>query len=169
MKSATIYKRKDGWYLHTDSQTNVGLWIETAPRIKLANSASTSDLGLATNEVLSESKQGIPHPSVAELESGFKPMLDIAGVKTWAAFARQACNVGIRTDTNNQWLIIQPWENVGTKRGFVQIPDIGFRVRADAPPEEIGAAIKKAMQFCVPQYPWCNFETQHRSDSGDAN
>jgi hypothetical protein len=153
MKSATVYKRSDGWYLHGDSQTTVGVWIEMPPRIKLDNNVSPSDLGNAAHEVLAESKQGVPHPTVDELETGFKPMLELAGVKSWAAFARHACNVSIRTDSDSRFIIIEPWENAGTKRGFVQMPNLSVRVRMDAPPAEIGEAIQKAMQLCVPQFP----------------
>jgi hypothetical protein len=125
----------------------------TPPEIKVAKDAPPDALGKAAIEALDGSKQDVPHPPYSELETGFKPMLDLAGVKTWAAFARNACNVGIEVDASNQWLIIEPWENVGTKKGFVQIPNVSVRVRIDAPPEEIGEAIKNAMQLCVPQFP----------------
>ncbi len=152
MKRATVYKRSDGWYLHAISKTTVGIGMGTPPRIKVAIDAPSDALGKAVIEALNGSRQCVPHPPFSQLENGFKPMLELAGVKTWAAFARHACNVGIEADAENKWLIVEPWENVGTKEGFVQIPNVSIRVRADAPPEEIGAAIEKAIKLCVPQY-----------------
>jgi hypothetical protein len=153
MKSASVYKRSDGWYVHADYQTTVGVWIEGPPRIKLGNRASSGELGHAAIEALAGSEQGIPHPTVRELEIGFQPMLELADVKTWAAFARHARNVSLRTSSDGRWLIIEPWENVGMKRGFVPISNVNVQVHIDAQPDEIGEAIIKAMALCVPQDP----------------
>jgi hypothetical protein len=153
MKEAVVYRRSNGWFLHAISKTNVGVGIETPPRIKLGSDAPPHDIGHAAIEVLQGSTQGLPHPSVAELERGFKPMMELAGVKTWDAFAKHASSVSIRTDPQSEWLIVEPWENAGTKRGFVQMPNLSVRIRTDAPLAEIGEAIQKAMQLCVPQFP----------------
>jgi hypothetical protein len=153
MKRAVVYLRSNGWFLHAISKTTDGVGIETPPRIKLESDAPPHEIGHAIFEVLQGSTQGLPHPSVAELERGFKPMMDLAGVKTWDAFARRTSSVSIRTDPPSEWLIVEPWENAGTKRGFVQMPNLSVRVRMDAPLAEIGEAIQKAMQLCVPQYP----------------
>jgi hypothetical protein len=152
MKRATVYRRSNGWYLHAVSKTTVGIEMGTPPRIKVAIDAPPDALGKAAIEALNGSMQEVPHPPFSELENGFRPMLELAGVKTWAAFARNACNVGIEVDASRQWLMIEPWENAGTKRGFVPMPGVSMRVRMDAPPEEIGEAIQKAMQLCVPQF-----------------
>jgi hypothetical protein len=153
MKRAVVYLRSNGWFLHAISKTTDGVGIEAPPRIKLGSDAPPHDIGHAAMEALNGSTQDIPHPSVAELERGFKPMLDLAGVKTWDAFAKHASSVSIRTDPQSECLIVEPWENAGAKRGFVQIPGKRVRVRMDASPEDIGEAIKKAMQLCTPKYP----------------
>jgi hypothetical protein len=84
MKEAVVYRRSNGWFLHAISKTTVGVGIETPPRIKLESNATRDDLGNAAMATLNGSTQGVPHPSVKELEVGFKPMMDLAGVKTWA-------------------------------------------------------------------------------------
>lgn len=153
MKSATVYRRADGFYLHADSQTTHGVWITAAPQCKLAVDASPETLGRAVTNMLKGSERGVSHPAQDDWGKAFTPMLELAGVKSWAAFARHALNVSIRTDSDTESLIIEPWENAGTKMGFIPISDVSVSVRMDAPPEEIGEAIKKAMQLCVPQYP----------------
>jgi hypothetical protein len=125
----------------------------TPPRIKIAFDAPPDALGNAVFEALSGSVENILHPPLAELEDRFKPVLELAGVKTWAAFARGASSVAIEEDISNEWLIIEPWSNAGPKMGFVPMPGVSVRVRMDAPSEEIGEAIHKAMLLCVPQYP----------------
>jgi hypothetical protein len=152
MKSATVYRRADGFYLHADSQTTQGVWITAAARCKLAVDASPETLGRAGTNMLQASERGVPHPAQDDWGKAFTPMFELAGVKTWAAFARHALNVGVRTNFDSESLIIEPWENAGTKNGFVPMPGMEVRVPIDAPPAEIGEAIIKAMQLCVPQY-----------------
>jgi hypothetical protein len=145
MKCATELKRRDGWYLHAISKTTIGVGMETPPRIKLDLKATEAALGEAVLEALSGSKVGVPHPSREEMEE-FLPMLDLAGVKTWAAFARHASNVQISADAD--WLIFEPWKNAGAKGGFIPFSGEKVRVRADAPTAAIGEALKKAMALC---------------------
>jgi hypothetical protein len=151
MKNASAFKRDDGWYFHADCKTTDGLWIESSPRIKHSVDATSSVLGQAVIEVLSGSKEGVPRPPLAELHEEFTPLMELAGVKTWAAFARRASSVVISAD--NEWLTFEPWENAGTKMGFIPISGVSVKARRDAPAEEIGEALKKAVRLCVPQYP----------------
>jgi len=153
MKRARIYKRSNGWYLHPISTTTAGVGMGTPPRIKVAFDAPSDVLGNAVFEALNASVQNIPHPPLAELEDRFKPVLELAGVKSWAAFARDASSVAIEADTSNEWLIIEAWSNAGPKMGFAPMLGAFVRVRMDAPPAEIGEAINKAMQLSVPQPP----------------
>jgi hypothetical protein len=146
MKEATVYKRRDGWYLHAFSTTTTGVGLGSPPRIKLDMDATTANLGQAVLEALKGSQQGVPHPPPKEAVKSFKPMLDLAGVKTWAAFAKNASNVDVSSDAN--LLIFEPWKNAGPKGGFVPFPGEKVTVRADAPTAEIGEALKKAMALC---------------------
>ncbi len=147
MKAASVYKRSDGWYFHADSTTTVGVGIGTPPNIKLRNDASDEALGRAVLEALAGSKEGVPHPTPKEGEKLFKPMLDLAGVKTWAAFAKNASSVDIRVD--DQGLNIEPWKNEGAKMGFVPIPGVSVRTPLASSASEIGVALKKAIALCV--------------------
>jgi hypothetical protein len=147
MKFARAYKRSDGWYLQAISETTVGIGMGTPPRIKLGVDASLEALSQAVLEALAGSQQGVPHPPLEELEDTFKPMLELAGVKTWAAFARRTLSVGIRAD--DQWITFEPWENKGAKEGFVSIDGQEVRVRIDSSPAQIGAAIEKAFAVCL--------------------
>ena len=151
MKSASAFKRGDSWFFHADCKTTDGVWIETSPRIKHNVNVTSDVLGQAVIEVLNGSKEGVSHPPLAELDEESTPLMELAGVKTWAAFARRASSVVISAD--DDWLTIEPWENAGTRMGFIPISGVSVKVRRDAPVEEVGEALKKAMQFCVPQFP----------------
>lgn len=152
MKRATIYRRANGWFLHATSKTIDGLGVATPPEISLGVDASCDALGSAVVEALNGSRSAIPRPTVTELECGFKSMLELAGVKTWTAFARRACSVSVQADDDSEWLTIEPWENAGPKNGFVPMPRVTERVRADAPVTEIGEAIQTAIRLCVPHF-----------------
>ena len=73
-------------------------------------------------------------------------MLDLAGVKTWAAFAKHASNVYVIAEA--EWLTFEPWKNAGPKGGFVPFSGEKVRVRGDAPTAEIGEALQKALALC---------------------
>jgi hypothetical protein len=146
MKRATAYKRQDGWYFHAISRTTVGVGMGTPPRIRLALDASADELGRAVLESLAGSKEGVPHPTPTQGERTFKPMLDLAQVKSWTAFSKHASNVGIQIA--DEWLVIEPWKNEGPKRGFVQISGASVKIKADSSPADIGEALKQAMGLC---------------------
>ncbi|MGD9723221.1 MAG: contact-dependent growth inhibition system immunity protein [Pirellulales bacterium] len=146
MKRASAYLRTNGWFLSAVSRTTVGIGMDTPPRIKVEANASDATLGEAVLQALSGSREGVPHPDPKTADRSFDEMLDLAGVKSWAAFAKNALNVG--TETDGEWLVIEPWKNEGAKRGFTQIANRNVRVRADASPSEIGAALKSAIELC---------------------
>jgi hypothetical protein len=147
MKRASAYKRRDGWYIHADSTTEVGIWMATPPYIKLDSDASLEAVGRAVLDALAASQQGVPHPPFNELDDKFDPKLKLAGVKTWATFAKRTLCVGITSDS--QWLTVEPWENKGAKDGFVQMHGLEMRIPARSPPAQIGAAIEKAFTLCL--------------------
>jgi hypothetical protein len=143
IRSASIFKRRDGWYLEAISKTSVGVGLSTPPYLKLPNDVDPKSLGEATLQAMEGSRMGIPHPTMDEFENEPWPMLELAGVKTWAAFARRAANAGVTK--HGDWLAIEPWRNAGAKMGFEPIPGVSFRVRADAPAREIGEAVRKTI------------------------
>ena len=147
MKCGTAYRRSDGWYFHSDSITTVGIGLGTPPHLKLDITAGQEELGQAVLDALAGSKTGLPHPTPEAGDRMFDPMLQLARVKTWAAFSKNAKNVRFVADS--QWLIFEPWQNAGPKRGFVPIAGPEIRIPVDSSAAEIGGALRDTMALCT--------------------
>jgi hypothetical protein len=145
MKMATAYKRSDGWYFHAVSKTTVGVGLSWPPYIKLDIHATKDALGSAALGALDGTEFGVPHPKPTEADEGFRPMLELAGVKSWAAFARHATNVHLHLD--DKWLMIEPWKNAGVRDGFVPIEGVSLRLPLGSAAAKIGEALGKAMEI----------------------
>ena len=147
MKTGTAYKRNDGWYFHAFSKTTDGVYVATQPYIKLDIDAHADALGQAVLDALAWSIEQVPHPTPKEGEKLFDPVLNLAGVKTWAAFSRDATSADFRSD--DQWLTLEPWKNAGAKAGFVPIAGTAVRIPIDSSTTDIGEALKDAMALCT--------------------
>jgi hypothetical protein len=143
MKMAATYKRSDGWYFQADSTTTVGVNVASPPYLALKNDSSNRALGEAVLAALAGSESAIRHPAQDEWGKAFQPMLDLAGAKSWSAFANGAANVSISAD--DEWITISPWKNAGAKQGFVPIPDFRVRIPAASSPTAIGEALQQVM------------------------
>ena len=74
---ASAYERGGYIFLSPSSLTEGGLWVGSEPLVKL-------------EQALNNSKVGVPHPARHEWEAVAKPLLDLAGVKTWDQFAQNS-------------------------------------------------------------------------------
>src|SRR5260221_2028914 len=110
MKSATVYKRSDGWYFHSDSQTTAGVWIATPPFLKRSATESSMALGEAALVALNASCASVPHP--IQWDGIFQPMFDLANVREWGQFTADAKCLGLEAD--GEWLTINPMLNEGS-------------------------------------------------------
>ena len=86
MKCATAYLRKNIIYLNSSSKTKVGAWIGTPPFLKVNNTESSNGISEQVIDALNGSKQQVDHPK--EFGSLFKPVLELAGVKSYSTFVR---------------------------------------------------------------------------------
>jgi hypothetical protein len=145
VRSAAAFKRNDGWYFHSNSQTTMGLWIANAPFIKRALDEGDSVLGQTILEMLQASQLLVPHPAKWDASYG---ILDLAGVKSWAAFMRGASYVGVRGE--DEWLMLEPSTNAGAKKGFVPISGVSLQIPADSRSDRIGETLKEAIALCAP-------------------
>jgi len=96
MQKAHAYGREDKIYLYGSSRTTTGLWLLSEPVLSVPRQ-DVVKLSQAIRDTLENSKQNIPHPKTWDKDL-FKPVLQLAGVKTWNAFARSAKNVRIEHD-----------------------------------------------------------------------
>ena len=59
MKAATAYKKGDVLYLHSSSKTMAGVWIATAPFVKVEMGSTPSAKGEAVIRLLSASQDAL--------------------------------------------------------------------------------------------------------------
>ena len=113
MKMATAYMRGERIFLHASCKTTVGVWILCRPVYAL-NQDDRGDLGSAILDALDGSQENVPHPTV--WKGLFDPILQLAHVKSWNAFAKSAKCVEIEFGTNRVSFL--PTRNLGPKDGF---------------------------------------------------
>jgi hypothetical protein len=144
MKHASVYCKKDGWYVRADSQTTIGVYIASAPYLKLAIDASPEDLGKAVQSALEGSQAGVPHPT--EWDHIIRPMYELAKVKTWGRFAKDACYVSVEFDGDR--FTIKPWSK-DQHMNFGSMSNDGVQLPRDASAAEIGDAVKRVVALCT--------------------
>jgi hypothetical protein len=144
MKHAIAYKRRDGWYLHSSSETADGVWVATQPFLKLAAEATLRDIGDAVLAALDASRQNVAHPK--EWNGIFKPMLDLAGVKSWSTFMQGS--LCLRIEASEGILAITPTKNLGPKEGHLPFDDKVVRLPDSKQPDAIGTGMQSAISHC---------------------
>jgi hypothetical protein len=144
-KIAHVYERNEDWFAQASSKTMTGLWIATPPLIRLSRHDPRQRKGEVTLEVLKASQQSVPLPE--DTGSVIVPLLTEAGVRSWTEFMKKAKAVGLELE-NNQLTII-PHRQMPRSKGALQgIEGQHIVLPADAPPEEVGAALEEAMTRC---------------------
>ena len=113
MKATVAYKKGDAYYLHSSSKTTAGVWIATAPFLKIEMNSTPSTKGEAVLQV-DASHDVIPHPT--NWAGLISPLLELAGVKSWATFMKHAKCLNVEADGERLRLI--PNRNLGSKEGF---------------------------------------------------
>jgi hypothetical protein len=97
MKSAYAVLRKGKILALSYSKATTGLWIATGP-VYVAEDGNLDDLNRKIRDALNGSFEGVKHPSQAEWKSIQAPMLEAAGVKSWATLAKGAKSVDLESD-----------------------------------------------------------------------
>lgn len=143
MKRANVYRRDGAWYINAMSQTTAGVWIGTDPHLK-ESSDESAVLGQAILAALKGSTQSLPHPT--KWGNVFKPVLELAGVKTWNQFMLTATCVSI--GANDSRITIEPSSNAGPQTGYTPLPDKKFQIPRHSTAKDIGDAVKQAITLC---------------------
>jgi hypothetical protein len=147
MKAATIYERKGKLYIHSSSKTTAGVWVINAP-VLAVDKEDTGAIGRAIRECLAASREGVPHPK--SFASLFNPVLDLAGVKSFATFVKSAKCVEIETIDVAVVMFI-PTRNEGVKDGFA--PLLNKTEAALGSDEALGTAAVAALAKAKPVGP----------------
>jgi len=116
MKYARAYLRADKIFIATFSKATTGLLIGTGP-FYVITIKDFDRIGLTIISALEESKDQIPLPDRSVGKNIVKPLLDLAGVKSWKAFTKSAKSVGLTLEDNK--ITYTPTRNDGN--GFVLI------------------------------------------------
>ena len=144
MKVASVYKRSDGLYFHSASQTTAGVWVATAPFLKVSFKSTQAAKGDAVVEVLNASQAPVPHPT--NWDDIFAPVLELANVESWEQFKDKTDCCGLRVEGELMSMI--PHRSLGPDEGFEPIPELAVRLTANAPPTVIGVALDEAFAHC---------------------
>lgn len=143
-KSATVYKKTHGWYLHSSSQTTDGVWISSSPYLRLPADSTLVTLGEAAIQVVEASTSPVEHPT--DWSGLFAPMLELAGAQSWRAFKNGAKCCGLEYEGNR--LSITPHRSLGPNQGFEPVLHQTVVLPVDSTPEQIGAALERAFLAC---------------------
>jgi hypothetical protein len=144
MKSTIAYKKGDVYYIHSSSKTTAGVWIATAPFIKIDINSEPSTKGEAVLQSLNASQNAVPHPT--NWVGIISPLLELAGVKSWATFMRHAKCLNVEADGERLRLI--PNRNLGSKEGFEPFPEKAVELSFPPSPDQTGLALEVAMALC---------------------
>jgi hypothetical protein len=144
MRAATVYRRGNALYLNSSSRTTAGLWIATAPFLRVESGSALTARGEAALAALNASQEGVPHPTNwSELVA---PLLELAGVRSWATFMKGAACLNLEVEGES--LKIIPNRNLGPKEGFESIPESAVELPFPSSPGQIGVALEEALARC---------------------
>ena len=139
-----VYVRPNGFYLTSSDRTTAGLWMETG-NWDLVTTGLPTDIGVAVLRHLESSRLDVRHPgrhdfTVLRAER-VKPLLRLAGVRTWRAFVISA--ILIQVERRDAIHVISMKRDGRKIDGFTQIA--GADIRLDKPsPYELGVAVVEA-------------------------
>lgn len=143
-RSAGIYSRGDKLFIYPHFMTTTGISIGGEPITVVGQAATDSEVGREAREALRRHRTGLPHP--VSFDNPSDPVLEAAGVKTWAKFAKDALACSISEDKAE--VIVTPSRKGKTRGSFLFSPSLSVKVALPASDEQIGAAIREALARC---------------------
>lgn len=146
IRGVHVYARRSIIMVVALSVTTDGLGLETDPRLRLDATVSDTDLGAAVQSALAQSGKTIPPPDWKVAPLPGKRTAEVAGLKSWASFARGARLAQVESDDNR--IIFRPTMNKGANSGFEPHPaDLALTEQSPSY-SDIGATIRRAFQRC---------------------
>lgn len=143
MQCASAYQNSEYFFIHSDSQTTVGVWISCEPFTKLPATVSDLELGLTVLSALNASKATVPHPT--DWKSLPDPLLDLAGVRSWKKFAVGTQAVGVTRDAGR--MSFTPSKNKPDE-GFFWLPEKTVDIADTSDAEHVTRALKQTFAAC---------------------
>lgn len=144
VKYLGVYRRTDGWYIHSTVETTKGVLLTVPPFVKLPLDERSQILGEKVQRVLAIDHGIVPHPKV--FEGIFQSMLNLAKVKSWSQFMKGVPSIGISDDGIQ--LSFEPYANKGPRGAYRPLVEKYFQINRDSTPVEIAAAVERAIALC---------------------
>jgi hypothetical protein len=147
---ASLYRRSGSILIESKSRNVDGIYEATPPFLRVPADSEPEDIGRAVLQALAESKEGIPNPwRDAEYRrrnrSGWWPLIEVAGVKSWRTFVKGAVHVSVLRTGN--LVKFEPSRNLGPKEGFVPLANAPEPVADAANLFEIGQRALAALDL----------------------
>lgn len=144
VKRATVFSRSTGLIVHPSSRTTDGVWILAEPCVRLSADVPDDALGEAVLAALAASRTDVPHPT--NWKGIVQPLLAVAGVTTWAAFAKRARCVHVSLDGNgDDTMHVTPTANLGPREGFEEIQNESRTLPAASSAQVVGATVRRVL------------------------
>jgi hypothetical protein len=134
--------KTDCLLLNSDSQTIAGVWLDSAPYIRIEKDATPELIIEKLFEVLNSSRIGIPHPT--DWSGITKAYVHSMGYKSLKQLYKDAKNCSICCENGN--LEFLPTVNDG--RGFAHKPGLIITIKSSEPIPKIYAALMEAIDKC---------------------
>lgn len=143
-RSAGIYSRDGKLFIYPHFITTTGISLGGEPIAVMEQIATDSEVGREAREALRRHRTGHPHP--VRFDNPSDPLLEAAGVKTWATFAKGALACSISEDGVE--VVITPSRRGKARASYLFTPDLNVKVNLPASDEQVGAAIREALARC---------------------
>jgi hypothetical protein len=138
---AAIYKKSGRLFVHSWSETTVGLLVFWEPVIALPEDCADGELNAAVRSALAASVKGVPHPDRPADRGLGRQMLKLAGEKTWNAFAKGASCVQVGEEAGG--IGVTPTKNLGPRGGFAE--DVPRKVTVPSGSDDLAATIRRCL------------------------
>lgn len=140
MRSVSVYRRLDVYYVQASSKATTGIWVASGDIDVLPTSTLDSELGAAVARRLEHSFVGVPHPT--DFKALTTPILKAANVRSYTAFARSAELVSI-TERDGP-VTITPTKRDSPRGGYTSMPDRAVTV-ASTEIERLGSVVRELL------------------------
>ncbi|MEV4713872.1 hypothetical protein [Micromonospora sp. NPDC049374] len=141
-----VYHRNDGdLYIVSYSRSLNGPFVLNGWCRTLPADSPDESLGEAVLEGLAVGGRQVLEESSDELKKHLKPLLRLAGVKSFTAFAAGALSVGIETDVTGS-ITFSPTENRGRRGGFMFRSEGSIKSPAKVESAEVGRLVREVMK-----------------------
>lgn len=143
MRQGAAYLRKGKILIQGYAQAVTELWIAYGPVYVSMRDDNPVEIGAKINAALANSITGVPHPSQDQWKAVQTPMLEAAGVKSWATLAKGAMAVGFKED--GDFIVFTPSSDYANNGGK-DLPE--KIIRSQRNDQELGEALLQAFAAC---------------------